>query len=66
MEYLKEKRTIQIAQKFGRRKNFTGKYFWTRGYLISTVGLDENIVRAYIRSQEEEYEQYDTMKLVMG
>jgi len=36
------------------------------GYFVSTVGLDENIVRAYIRNQEAEDERYDQMKLVMG
>lgn len=53
--YIKGKSTIQIARKFGGRlKNFTGEYFWARGYFVSTVGLDENVVRAYIRNQEEE------------
>ncbi|MBN9125232.1 MAG: IS200/IS605 family transposase [Nitrosospira sp. 56-18] len=65
--YLKGKSTIQIARKFGRRqKNFTGEHFRARGYFVSTVGLDENMVRAYIRNQEEEDERYDQMKLVMG
>ena len=58
---------IQIARKFGgRQKNSTGEHFWARGYFVSTVGLDENIVRAYIRNQEEEDERYDQMKLAMG
>jgi len=65
--YLKGKSAIRIARKFGgRQKNFTGKRFWARGYFVSTVGLDENIVRAYIRNQEEEDERYDQMKLAMG
>ena len=65
--YLKGKSAIQIARKFGgRQKNFTGEHFWARGYFVSTVGLDENIVRAYIRNQEEEDERYDQMKLAMG
>jgi putative transposase len=46
--------------------NFTGEYFWARGYYVSTAGLDEHVVRAYIRDQEEEDERYDQMKLVMG
>jgi putative transposase len=33
------------------------------GRFVSTVGLDENIVRAYIRNQEDEDERYDQMKL---
>ena len=50
------------ADPFGRG-NFTGEVFWARGYFVSTVGLDEAMVRAYIRNQEEEDERYDQMKL---
>ena len=60
--YIKGKSAI--ARKYGERtKNFTGEVFWARGYLVSTVGLDEAMVRAYIRRQEEEDERYDQMKL---
>ena len=65
--YIKGKSAIQIARRFGaRQKNFTGEHFWARGYFVSTVGLDENMVRAYIRNQEDEDERYDQMKLIMG
>jgi putative transposase len=65
--YIKDKSAIQIARKFGdRQRNFTGEHFWVRGDFVSTVGLDEDMVRAYIRSQEEEDEQYDQLKLAMG
>ncbi|MGB0128074.1 MAG: transposase, partial [Rhodocyclaceae bacterium] len=48
------------ARRFGgRQKNFTGEHFWARGYFVSTVGLDEAVVRAYIRAQEEEDDRYD-------
>ena len=47
------------------QRNFTGEHFWARGYFVSRVGLDEHMVRAYIRNQEEEDERYDQMKLVM-
>jgi putative transposase len=51
--YLKGKSAIRINREILEvRKNFTGKSFWTRGYYVSTVGLDENIVREYIRNQE--------------
>lgn len=63
--YLKGKSAIQIARKYGgRQRNFTGENFWARGYYVSTVGLDEAMVRAYIRNQEVEDERYDQMKLV--
>lgn len=62
--YIKGKSAIQIARQFGsRQRNFTGENFWARGYFVSTVGLDEAMVRAYIRRQEQEDERYDQMKL---
>lgn len=63
--YLRGKSAIRIARKYGgRSRNFTGENFWARGYYVSTVGLDEAMVRAYIRNQEAEDERYDQMKLV--
>jgi putative transposase len=38
----------------GQRKNYAGMHFWARGYFVSTVGTDEEIVRAYIQQQEKE------------
>lgn len=62
--YLKGKSAIVIARKFGgRARNFTGEVFWARGYFVSTVGLDEEMVKAYIRNQEQEDDRYDQMKL---
>lgn len=53
--YLKGKSAIQIHRRYlGRQRNFRGFHFWARGYCVSTVGLDEAVVRAYIRNQEEE------------
>ncbi len=37
----------------GRQRNFNGEHFRARGYFVSTVGLDEEVVRAYIRDQEK-------------
>ena len=62
--YIKGKSAIAIARHFGgRQRNFTGEVFWARGYFVSTVGLDEEMVREYIRNQEQEDERYDQMKL---
>jgi putative transposase len=62
--YMKGKSAINIARQFGgRKRNFTGEVFWARGYFVSTVGLDEDMVRAYIRDQEKEDARYDQMKL---
>ena len=49
--YLKGKSAIQIHREaLGVKKGFTGKHFWSRGYCVSTVGLDEATVRAYVRN----------------
>ena len=37
----------------GRHKSFKGYHFWARGYFVSTVGIDEETIRQYIRNQEE-------------
>ena len=64
--YIKGNSAITIARRFmGRARNFTGEVFWARGYFVSTVGLDEDMVRAYIRHQDNEDERYDQMKLGM-
>ncbi len=61
--YLKGKSTISIAKKFrGRQRNFNGEYFWTRGFYVSTVGLDEDMVLEYIRNQEKEDEHRDQIR----
>ena len=64
--YIKGKSAIHLARTYGERKrNFVGQHFWARGYFVFTVGLDEQMVRAYIRNQEEEGERYDQMMLAM-
>ena len=32
--------------------NFLGHKFWARGYFVTTVGRNEEMIRAYIRNQE--------------
>jgi len=34
------------------RKKFWGRKFWARGYFVSTVGVNEKIIRKYIQNQE--------------
>ena len=61
--YIKGKSAIQIARQFsGRRRNFVGQHFWARGYFVSTVGRDEEVIRQYIRNQEIEDRRQDQLK----
>jgi putative transposase len=45
-----------------RRRNFVGQHFWARGYFVSTVGRDEEVIRRYIQNQENEDRQQDQLK----
>jgi putative transposase len=58
------KSAIQIARTFGGRKqSFTGQHFWARGYFVSTVGRDENLIREYIKKQELEDRRLDQLHM---
>ena len=62
--YIKGKSAIHITRKFaGRPRNFVGQHFWALGYFVSTVGRDEQAIRAYIREQEVEDRRHDQLRL---
>ena len=62
--YIKGKSAIHLARTYGERKrNFTGQHFWARGYFVSTVGRDEEQIRAYIQNQEAEDRRLDQLNL---
>ena len=50
--FLKGKSAVRIHRRAGN-KRVTGLHFWSRGYCVSTVGLDEATIRKYIREQEK-------------
>ena len=53
--FLKGKSAIAIARQFGgKERNFTGEHFWARGYAVSTVGVELEQIRAYIRQQDDD------------
>jgi putative transposase len=61
--FLKGKSTIHIARRLRNKRNVRGEHFWARGYFVSTVGRDEDLVRDYIRRQEEEDRRIDQLGL---
>jgi len=63
--YIKGKSAIHIARRYAERKrNFVGQHFWARGYFVSTVGRDEEVIREYIRHQEQVDRKIDQLNLV--
>ena len=62
--FLKGKSAIRIHRQFlGQKRNFTGLHFWARGYCVSTIGLDEAKIRAYIRDQEAEEKRQEQLRI---
>jgi len=63
--FIKGKSAIHIARSYlGRKRDFVGQHFWARGYFVSTVGRDEQVIRDYIRHQEAEDHRVDQLQLV--
>ena len=62
--FLKGKSAIRIFRDYLQvNRSFTGCHFWARGYCVSTVGLDEQVIRSYIKNQEHEEKRQEQMKL---
>lgn len=55
MGYLKGKSALMLFDENPELRRRTGKdrTLWARGYYVSTVGLNEEVIRNYIRNQEE-------------
>src|SRR6476620_114253 len=62
--YMTGKSSIWIAQNVERKMcQFLGHKCWARGYFDTTVGRDEEMIRAYIRNQELSDQQLDQLEL---
>jgi len=55
--FLKGKSAIRIHREVLKVKKIAGLHFWSRGYCVSTVGLDEDTIRKYIRNQDKHEKQ---------
>ena len=53
--YLKGKSAIRVHRELLKtRGTLFGRAFWSRGYCVSTVGLDEAMIKRYIQNQEKD------------
>lgn len=53
MGYLKGKSALMMFDKYTNLKyKFSDRYFWSEGYYVNIVGLNEATVKTYIREQE--------------
>ncbi len=53
MGFLKGKLSLRLFPRFEKLgKRYWGRHLWSRGYCVSTVGLDEEKIRKYVKYQE--------------
>ena len=63
MGYLKGKlatRLFQRYEKLGRR--YWGRHLWSRGYCVSTEGIDEDQIRKYVKWQEKREKEIEAIQ----
>ena len=54
MGFLKGKLAIRLFERYERLgRKYWGRHLWARGYCVSTVGVDEKMIRDYVRWQEQ-------------
>jgi putative transposase len=56
MGILKGKTAIKIFKSYPelKKKPYWGNHFWSRGYCVDTIGLDEEKIRKYVKYQEDQ------------
>ncbi len=55
MGVLKGKTALRVFHKFPelKTKPYWGNHFWANGYCVDTVGLDSEMIRKYVKYQEQ-------------
>jgi putative transposase len=62
--FLKGKTAIKIFDMhLELKRRFWGRHFWAKGYCVSTVGLDEEQIRKYVKWQLNKDKSMEQMKL---
>ena len=64
MGFLKGKLALRLFGRYERLgKRYWGRHLWSRGYCVSTVGLDEDQIRAYVKWQQGKEKQIEQQQL---
>ncbi len=54
MGFLKGKLALKLFRNYEQlNKRYWGRHFWSRGYCVSTVGLNEDHIRKYVKWQQK-------------
>jgi putative transposase len=65
MGIMKGKLAIKLFKSYPelKKRPYWGNHFWARGYFVNTVGLDEEMIRKYVKYQEEEEKKEEAQQL---
>jgi len=64
MGYLKGKLALRLFHHYERLgKRYWGRHLWSRGYCVSTIGLNEDQIRKYVKWQEKKDKDSDQQDL---
>lgn len=65
MGKLKGRSAIRILRRFPeiRQRRYWGNHFWAKGYCADTVGIDEAIIRKYVKYQEKQERKIEQQQL---
>lgn len=68
MGILKGKTAIKVFKSYPqlKKKPYWGNHFWSRGYCVDTIGLDEEKIRKYVKYQEDHERREEQQALDFG
>ena len=68
MGILKGKTAIKIFKSYPqlKKKPYWGNHFWSRGYCVDTIGLDEEKIRKYVKYQEDHEKREEQQSIDFG
>jgi len=61
---VKGRTAIRLLKRFPdlRKRRYWGNHFWTKGYCVDMVGLDEDKIRRYVKYQEDRERREEQMR----
>jgi len=64
--FMKGKLTTSLFYRYEKLgKKYWGRHLWSRGYCVSTVGLNEEQIRKYVKYQEKKDREIDSNQLTL-
>ena len=61
MGFLKGKLSLKLFHRYDRLgKKYWGRHLWARGFCVSTIGINEEQIRKYVKWQKEQEKKIET------